>query len=356
MQDPTITLLTTGAGDASTANESGISALSWPGIFAGALAMVALSLILVTVGSGFGLIPAHDGESMKKMTAVAAIGLILVQWVASAAGGYLTGRLRTQWVGVHTHEVFFRDTAHGFLAWAVAALFGVIALSSVFSTAAGHAHPMNRQQMQSMRESGPANGPMAYYIDSLYRNANAPMASATGANSSAMTPESVPVAGSEPSPPSSSPGVMAPVGQPANTAPANTESANPVAPVMGRPWGMPDGMMAGRIPPDVREETSRILTHAMGHNGLSDADRSYLVAMVSTHADMSKDAAANRVDKTYGDMTQEMEGAKKAVGYVALFTGLSMLVGAFVAAAAAAFGGSQRDEWEKSVRAGTYIG
>ncbi len=26
----------------------------------------------------------------------------------------MTGRLRTRWVGIHTDEVFFRDTAHGF--------------------------------------------------------------------------------------------------------------------------------------------------------------------------------------------------------------------------------------------------
>jgi len=63
---------------------------------------------------------------------VAAIWLIITQWLASALGGYLTGRLRTKWVGIRTDEVFFRDTAHGFLAWAlatvlVAAFFGLAA-------------------------------------------------------------------------------------------------------------------------------------------------------------------------------------------------------------------------------------
>lgn len=34
-----------------------------------------------------------------------------------------SGRLRTKRVGLHTDEVFFRDTAHGFLSWAAALFF-----------------------------------------------------------------------------------------------------------------------------------------------------------------------------------------------------------------------------------------
>lgn len=40
-------------------------------------------------------------------------------------GGYLAGRLRTKWLYVHDHEVFFRDTAHGLLVWAVSTLLGI---------------------------------------------------------------------------------------------------------------------------------------------------------------------------------------------------------------------------------------
>src|SRR5690242_16469090 len=66
-----------------------------------------------------------------------AVWLIVVQWLSAALGGYLTGRLRTKWVGVHTDEVYFRDTAHGFLAWAVATVIMAAALSSALSSAAG---------------------------------------------------------------------------------------------------------------------------------------------------------------------------------------------------------------------------
>jgi hypothetical protein len=56
--------------------------------------------------------------------------LIVMHWLASGLGGYLTGRLRTKWAGLHTHEVFFRDTANGFLSWAVASVVGAVIVTS----------------------------------------------------------------------------------------------------------------------------------------------------------------------------------------------------------------------------------
>jgi MFS family permease len=68
--------------------------------------------------------------------------LVITQWVSSAFGGYLTGRLRTKWVGIRTDEIFFRDTAHGFLAWALAAvlmaaLFSLVSAAMVAGASAG---------------------------------------------------------------------------------------------------------------------------------------------------------------------------------------------------------------------------
>ena len=45
-------------------------------------------------------------------------------------GGYLAGRLRTKWASVHNDELYFRHTAHGFLAWAVASLVTAAMLAS----------------------------------------------------------------------------------------------------------------------------------------------------------------------------------------------------------------------------------
>jgi hypothetical protein len=123
--------------------ESSASAVEWAAIVGGALAAIGLSIILFTLGSGLGLAVARpwsfSAPSPTTFGVAAAIGLIVTQWLASALGGYLTGRLRTKWVGIRTDEIFFRDTAHGFLAWALAtvlmaALFSVLGSATVAVT------------------------------------------------------------------------------------------------------------------------------------------------------------------------------------------------------------------------------
>jgi hypothetical protein len=117
------------------------SAVSWAAIVAGAVTAAAVSLLLLALGSGLGLATAgpwvSHGASPVALTSAMLIWLIVMQWFASGMGGYITGRLRTRWHGVHTHEVFFRDTAHGLLAWALATLFVAILLGSALSDAAG---------------------------------------------------------------------------------------------------------------------------------------------------------------------------------------------------------------------------
>ena len=126
--------------------ESSASAVEWAAIAGGALAAIGLSIILFTLGSGLGLAVARpwsfSAPSPTTFGVAAAIGLIVTQWLASALGGYLTGRLRTKWVGIRTDEIFFRDTAHGFLAWALAtvlmaALFSVLGTATVAATSGG---------------------------------------------------------------------------------------------------------------------------------------------------------------------------------------------------------------------------
>jgi hypothetical protein len=116
------------------AAESPVSAASWPAIFAGAFAAIATSLVLFALGTGFGLASIspwpHSGASATTFTVMTAIWLIVVQWLSAALGGYITGRLRTKWVGTHTDEVFFRDTAHGFVTWALATVAGAAILAS----------------------------------------------------------------------------------------------------------------------------------------------------------------------------------------------------------------------------------
>ena len=108
------------------------SAVSWSAIFAGASVAAAVSLVLLMLAIGFGILTVASWPyvSGARMAAEAAIALIVMQWVSAALGGYITGRLRTRWIGLHTHEVFFRDTAHGFIAWSVATLVAALFFAS----------------------------------------------------------------------------------------------------------------------------------------------------------------------------------------------------------------------------------
>src|SRR4051794_21596694 len=109
-------------------------AVSWGAVIAGAVGAAALSLVLFLLGTGLGLAVASpwagDGISGKAASISSIAWVTLVQLLASALGGYLAGRLRSRWISVHTDEVYFRDTAHGFLAWAVATLLMATLMSS----------------------------------------------------------------------------------------------------------------------------------------------------------------------------------------------------------------------------------
>jgi hypothetical protein len=120
------TLDDTAAPVAEKSVESSASAVEWASIFGGALAAFGVTIILMTLGPGLGLaMPSpwsFTNPSPTTFGTAAAIWLVITQWLSSAFGGYLAGRLRTKWVGIRTEEVFFRDTAHGLLAWALATL------------------------------------------------------------------------------------------------------------------------------------------------------------------------------------------------------------------------------------------
>src|SRR6476660_8481682 len=120
--------------------ESSASAVEWAAIFGGALAAFGVTAILLTLGPGLGLTTvspwSFSNPSPTAFGTAAAIWLVVTQWLSSAFGGYLSGRLRTKWVGVRTDEVLFRDTAHGLLAWALATLL-LAALVTLGSAATG---------------------------------------------------------------------------------------------------------------------------------------------------------------------------------------------------------------------------
>jgi hypothetical protein len=230
-------------------------------------------------------------------------------------GGYLTGRLRLKWSGVHTHEVFFRDTAHGFLSWSVATLATValiaMAGSAVLgagtravSNIAGGAAQGGLQMAGNMRggDMGPLGigSPSGYFTDMLFRTDN---------------------------PAPASPAAPATAGQP----------SAPPAPGMAQ---------------DTRGEATRILLRSVGGD-MSAGDKTYLAKLIAAQTGMSQDDATKRVDavnaeiKSAGDKAREAaDKARKAAATASFLAFLALLVGAFIASVAAAFGGSQRDEYE----------
>ena len=125
--------------------ESGVSAVSWGAIIAGAVVASALSLALLTLGAGIGLVSvspwSNNNVSVTTFGILAAAWFIAVQLFALGVGGYLAGRLRTRWVSVHTDEVYFRDTAHGLIVWGVGAIITAWLLTSgAASVVSGAAH------------------------------------------------------------------------------------------------------------------------------------------------------------------------------------------------------------------------
>jgi hypothetical protein len=149
---------------AHTPIESARSAVSWGAIIAGAVVAAAVSLILLALASGLGLAAVSpwpsSGASLKTFSVVTAIAIIVVQWLASCVGGYITGRLRTKWTGTHTHEVFFRDTAHGFIAWALSTVVVVGLLASAVA---------NLAQGAGSAAASTVGTVSPYYVDMLFR-------------------------------------------------------------------------------------------------------------------------------------------------------------------------------------------
>jgi hypothetical protein len=256
------------------------SAASWPAIIAGAFVAAAVSLVLLALGSGLGFAaispwPGH-GVAVTTFAVTTAIWLIVMQWVSSGIGGYITGRLRTRWIGTHTHEVFFRDTAHGLVTWAVATvLVAAAAAASVSAVVGGGAHAVGAAA-QGIADS-------AYGVDKLFR-------------------------------------------------------AGPAA-------------AGGQGLGDARSEAAHIVANSWSTGTVSDADISYLVELVALRTGSSRADAQKRVDEFVATMRDavikakaDADAARKAAAEAAIYTALSMLVGAFIASAAAALGGRLRDE------------
>jgi hypothetical protein len=279
------------------AAESPVSAISWAAIIGGAFAIGSISLILLALGAGLGFASvspwSNTGASATTFTVAAAIWLLVVEWLSAAFGGYLTGRLRTKWVAVHSDEIYFRDTAHGFLAWAVAAVVTAAVLASATSSLIGGA---------------------------------ARVVGTAGAAASAGTP-----------------------GAAAGAAPSGMAALDPTAYLVNELFRSDHPDVAGQQA--ARAEATPIVARGLSDDGMPAADRTYLSQLVAARTGLSQPDAAKRVDDVDGQVKaawlkvhQAADRARKAASYLAFFTAFSMVVGAFIAAVAATVAGHRRDD------------
>jgi len=174
----TVSFAETGIIDGSIKNDSHSSGITWSAVIAGAFVSAALSLILLALGTGLGLSAvspwSNSGLSAATISKGAILWLILMQAIGSLMGGYLAGRLRTKWAKIHSDEVYFRDTAHGFLVWAVGLVITAAFLASAAASVAGGAGRLGTAERAAGSASAPSGGlainPNEYFVDSLLRS------------------------------------------------------------------------------------------------------------------------------------------------------------------------------------------
>src|SRR3984893_9786916 len=156
-------------------DDSNSSGVSWGAVIAGAFVAAALSLSLLALGAGIGFSAvspwANIGASATAIGWTAIVWLVLMQIISSSLGGYLAGRLRTKWVRVHTHEVYFRDTANGFLVWAVSLVLAAAFLTSAASSMIGGAARTGAGEASAASQRGnEAASTNGYFVDALLRS------------------------------------------------------------------------------------------------------------------------------------------------------------------------------------------
>nr|WP_216294371.1 hypothetical protein [Delftia acidovorans]MCA1069190.1 hypothetical protein [Delftia acidovorans] len=303
------------------------SGVSWAAIFAGAMAAASLSLLLFILGTGLGLssVSVWSGEGLD----AGALGLTAVAWIAftqlasAGVGGYLAGRLRTRWQGVHTDEVYFRDTAHGFLSWALATL----AMVALMGAAAGGAVSGAFKAAQTVATS--ASSVVGGAIGAAGGAAAGGAAAMAGASGADASPQ----------------GLAYWTGSLFRNSGAATSTSN-------------------ATPADLASATREagvIFAQSLRTGQLSPADEQYLAQLIARNSDMSVEDAQKKVRSTFDSVQMQIkqaeqkadeakqkakqaaEEARKATAHSMLWLFVSLMLGAFVGSLCATWGGRQRD-------------
>lgn len=335
------------------------SGVSWSAILAGATVAASLSLILLILGVGLGLSSvspwAQDGVSAGTFGISSIAWITFMSLMASAVGGYIAGRLRTRWVGVHTDEVFFRDTAHGLLAWGVATLVTAALLTSVTGALLGTGMKAGANVVSGMAstttsvasnmassddgDSAGDKGALSYFVDSLFRRDFSQTATPAQTNTNSNSPDTDEAQNAD------------------NQADTDTPAESTADVEMAAPTNTPmvPETNASKIDPAALAEAGRIFMYSMWREeNLPAEDVSYLGQLVAQQTGLTQAEAEQRVTDIFTQMKNrmgEMEAAAKEAAdearetsaYASLWFFISLLIGAFVASLAATFGGRQRD-------------
>ena len=302
-----------GPADGVATSATPASAVSWGAVAAGGAAAAALSLILLILGVGLGLSSVspwtHAGVTATTLGVSTIVWLTLTQLLASAMGGYLAGRLRTRWLDTQAAEVYFRDTAHGFLAWAVSSLATAALLTSVIGSIVGGGLQAGATGAGGAAVAATGLAPddegasMAYFVDTLLR-------------------------------------------RDAGTSAGDRAAAANVAPV--------DAAITDIGTDRDAAEIGRILMFSNLSEPLPQDDVRHVGQLVAQRTGLSPSDAQQRVTDTYAraqaqareadtDARAAADAARQASATAALWLFVSLLIGAFCASLAATFGGRQRD-------------
>lgn len=273
------------------------SAVSWGSIAAGAIVTSAVMLPLLALGAGLDLSsisPWTDtGVSASTFKVATGIYLVLVAVMSSAIGGYLAARLRTKWIGVHTNEVFFRDTAHGFVAWAFATLISACLLGAATTHLLGGAAA---GAAAAASQTTTSTNPAQIYVDRLFRPGSA---------------------------------AAQPASTNAGASPGDAATPRAASPTNGR---------------GERAEVLRLWTSsALQSGGLSAGDKTYVAQLVAARTGLSQADAQKRVDDVIAQAKVAADQARRGAAKLAFWMTAALLFGAFAASLAAIEGGQLRD-------------
>lgn len=273
-----------------TAWTGALFGVSWASILAGAFVAAAVSLTLLALGAGLGLASTSpwsgSAVSGSTFTNISGAYLLMVAIMSSAIGGYLAARLRTKWIDLHTNEIFFRDTAHGFVTWA----FATVLSASLLATASAHlvGAAVSGAATSAAVPGGQTANPNAVFVDKLFRTDSAAQASG-GAAASSGTPAS---------------------------------QSNSAA----------------------KAEVVRLWNSSFTEgSGLQPADRTYVAHLVAQQTGLSDADAQKRVDDVVNETKAALDRARRNAMKLSFWMTAALLFGAFAASLAAAEGGQHRD-------------